>query len=199
MKQDEDLGVLRRIRTGQQRQPTDQTTSDQIPETQPPGALTPAPLSHSGILSHTQQVSGLTGLRRNLLQGIVDYALPSDDGSPMHPDQVMAMVAANATQARGVLLVGSAGVGKTRLCLEVSRRAVDQGWTVLHVTVGEPAVTTPDLFEAVVSTRSERVLVVLDYLNECQRVDVSAIRQRYLPQMSAAGITVAMLAACRPG
>jgi hypothetical protein len=35
MAQDEDLGVLRRVRTGQQRQSTDQTTSDQVPKTQP--------------------------------------------------------------------------------------------------------------------------------------------------------------------
>jgi hypothetical protein len=33
MAQDEDLGVLRRARTSQQRQPTNQTTGDQVPQT----------------------------------------------------------------------------------------------------------------------------------------------------------------------
>ena len=42
MAQDEDLGVLRRVRTGQQRQSTDQTTSDQVPQTHPHPTIMPA-------------------------------------------------------------------------------------------------------------------------------------------------------------
>ena len=109
------------------------------------------------------------------------FVPPSDMVAPAHPDQLLKNLSRAAGSGRGLLLVGGAGVGKTRTCFEVARRAIDQGWAVLYVTAGEPLVTTQQMYEAVQQTRCDRVLVVLDYLNECSGIDFQALRQRYLP------------------
>ena len=46
---------------------------------------------------------------------------------------------ADLGEGRGTVLVGEAGVGKTRLAREVSDRAERRGWAVLSITASRTA------------------------------------------------------------
>jgi hypothetical protein len=164
----------------------------------PRGALPDMHRPLSGIATYADMVAGLDGLQRNLLEGNLPYVPPGEPASPLSPSNLLTRLMVRTDEAPGVLLVGAAGVGKTRTCFEVARLAIQHGWAVLHVTSGEPAVTITEIHEAILQTRADRVLVVLDYLNEC-RIDLPAMRHRLLPAANRAGISLALLASCRPG
>src|SRR5689334_4014453 len=127
----------------------------------------PAVPAHSstGIHTHAEEIAGLTGLRRNLTGQFLPFVAPGQ-GAETHPDQLLSGLT-GTDGSPGVLLLGAAGTGKTRTCFEVGNRAVERGWTVLHVTPGEPLVTTDQLAEAIAAA-DDQVLVIIDYLNECQ-------------------------------
>jgi hypothetical protein len=154
------------------------------------------PAIPAGIHTHAEEIAGLTGLRRNLTGQFLPFVAP-EQNAETHPDQLLSRLARTDEQP-GVLLLGAAGTGKTRTCFEVGNRAVEQGWTVLHVTPGEPLVTTDQLAEAIARTDGQ-VLVIVDYLNECQGLDLVALRQRVLPDAQRAGTRVVLLASARPG
>ena len=92
-----------------------------------------------------------------------------------------------------MLLVGAAGVGKTRTCFEVATQAVNDGWAVMHVTAGEAAVRSDDLYEAIVAESADRILIVLDYLN-AYGLDLTTLRYRVLPDAERYGTKVAFIA-----
>ena len=124
-----------------------------------------------GIRTHAEEVAGLSGLRRNLTGKYLPF-VPPDAQDEAHPDQLFLKLSSDSGSA-GVLLVGAAGTGKTRTCFEVGDRAVAAGWSVLHVKPGEPLVTTDQLGEAIAAYG--QVLVIIDYLNECQGIDLDRL------------------------
>ncbi|TCB98337.1 serine protease [Micromonospora zingiberis] len=163
------------------------TSLDQV-EREPPQLLP------TGIIEHAE---ALTELADNLREDRLPYVSPADGHAATHPVRLLGRLDELAGQS-GLLLVGQAGIGKTRTCLEVAGRAVDAGWGVLHVRPGEPLVTTEQLIEVVTSTTDERLLIIIDYLN-LSGLDYPAIRHRLLPAARARGIRLALLGSARPG
>lgn len=155
------------------------------------------PISRSvGIRTHAEEVAGLSGLRRHLTSEYLPFVAPGPDDEA-HPERILSRLATRDGKG-GVLLVGVAGIGKTRICFEVGARAVASGWAVLHVIPGEPLVTTDQLATAI-EDAGDRVLVIIDYLNESAGIDLVSLRQRVLPEARARGQHVALLASARPG
>jgi len=70
------------------------------------------------------------------------------------------------TEFTGLVVTGAGGVGKTRLSLEIGRRAQKRGWTVLRVRTRLQKDTLYALGERL--TPAARVLLVIDYI-ETQR------------------------------
>ncbi|WBB53976.1 trypsin-like peptidase domain-containing protein [Verrucosispora sp. WMMD573] len=163
------------------------TSLDQV-EREPPQLLP------TGIVEHA---AALTELADNLRDDRLPYVSPADSDAATHPVQLLKRLDEQAGQS-GLLLVGQAGIGKTRTCLEVAGRAVDEGWRVLHVRPGEPLVTTEQLIEVVTGCTDERLLIIIDYLN-LSALDYPAIRYRLLPAARARGIRLALLGSARPG
>lgn len=62
----------------------------------------------------------------------------------------------------GLVIYGDGGIGKTRLCLEIGRKATALGWTVMRL-VGE---MVPEILDELVAWPGAegRLLLVLDYL-----------------------------------
>ncbi|SFD22778.1 hypothetical protein SAMN05216284_11366 [Micromonospora sediminimaris] len=163
------------------------TSLDQV-EREPPQLLP------TGIVEHAE---ALTELADNLRGDRLPYVSPADSDAATHPVRLLKRLDEQAGQS-GLLLVGQAGIGKTRTCLEVAGRAVDAGWRVLHVRPGEPLVTTEQLIEVVTGCADERLLIIIDYLN-LSALDYPAIRHRLLPAARARGIRLALLGSARPG
>ncbi|TDC85583.1 serine protease [Actinomadura sp. 7K507] len=156
------------------------------PPPEPEGALA------DGIVGHADEIRGLAGMRENLTR--MPFVPPAE-GADTHPRRLLSMLS-DRTDDRGVLLVGAAGVGKTRTCFEVGTLAEQQGWTVLHVRAGEPGVTAEQL-AASIGGASGDVLVIIDYLNECNELSLSALQARVLPDARRGGGRVALLASAR--
>ncbi|GAB3863198.1 hypothetical protein GCM10029963_71250 [Micromonospora andamanensis] len=154
----------------------------------------PPQLLPTGIVEHAE---ALTELADNLRDDRLPYVSPTDSDDATHPVRLLRRLDEQAGQS-GLLLVGQAGIGKTRTCLEVAGRAVDAGWRVLHVRPGEPLVTTEQLIEVVTGSADERLLIIIDYLN-LSALDYPAIRYRLLPAARARGIRLALLGSARPG
>ncbi|WP_143263169.1 hypothetical protein, partial [Amycolatopsis pretoriensis] len=151
----------------------------------------------SGIHTHIEEVNFLEGFRRNLLAANLPFVPPADESDPVHPRRLLDRLAMDAGLP-GVLLVGAAGVGKTRTCFEVAAQAVQAGWAVLHVTAGETAVTSSTLNQAIIEERADRILVVLDYLND-YRIDWLSLRNLISSDRARYGSKIAFIASCRPG
>ncbi|GHJ47599.1 hypothetical protein Cs7R123_49410 [Catellatospora sp. TT07R-123] len=151
--------------------------------------------SFNGIVEHMDEVRGLTGMAANLRIESLPYLAP-DPISNTHPDRILDELDRCASES-GTLLVGAAGIGKTRTCFEVGERAVSAGWQVLHVKAGKTPVTTEQLLSTILRGPS-RVLVIVDYLNE-SRLDLAALRHQVFPEARRRGIRLALLASARPG
>ena len=80
----------------------------------------------------------------------------------------------NISEKPGILLVGAGGVGKTRTTLEVARLAEEQGWRSRHVLPDEPGVTSEDLAR-IVLPGSSATLIIFDYLDQMQRLDLGSL------------------------
>ncbi|WP_154686004.1 hypothetical protein [Streptomyces himastatinicus] len=151
----------------------------------------------NGVVDHREEISGLIGIAANLRSEQLPFVAPNDT-SPAHPDQILTQLEETAGES-GILLLGPAGAGKTRVCLEVGDRALSAGWTVLHVKPGEPHVTTDQLISVLDKLANPRVLLIIDYINECHGLDFPAIRHRLLRKAASRGTRVAFLASARPG
>ncbi|WP_341716668.1 hypothetical protein QQG74_22135 [Micromonospora sp. FIMYZ51] len=154
----------------------------------------PAQLLPTGVVEHDE---ALTGLADHLRGDLLPYVPPADAGAATHPGRLLERLDELAGTC-GLLLVGQAGIGKTRTCFEVANCAVDAGWRVLHVRPGEPLVTTEQLLDVVTGATDERLLIIVDYLN-LSGLDYPAIRHRLLPAARARGIRLALLGSARPG
>ncbi|HEY0640130.1 MAG TPA: hypothetical protein VGD67_21070 [Pseudonocardiaceae bacterium] len=164
----------------------------------PQGVIPEHRLQLTGIHTHREEIAGLDGFRRNLLEGNLPFVPPTDPEDRTHPRRLLDELGADAGPP-GVLLVGAAGVGKTRTCFEVAGQAIQAGWAVLHVVPGDLGVTSAVLHQAIVAERADRVLVVLDYLNEYRGLDLPTLRNSVLADARRRGIKVAFIASCRPG
>ncbi|XXT15628.1 ATP-binding protein [Sorangium sp. So ce429] len=99
----------------------------------------------------------LTGLRRFLLPDALPFVAPPSD-SVTHPEHLLAKSLSRATAAV-LLLVGPAGIGKTRTLIEVARRAKIGGVAERFVPPGLP---DDALAEAVLRHDNDTLLVFDD-------------------------------------
>nr|WP_225954994.1 trypsin-like peptidase domain-containing protein [Kibdelosporangium phytohabitans] len=114
------------------------------------------------------------------------------------------------TERRGVLLVGAAGAGKTRLAVEIAHLATEKGWPVWltrspgHSQLpGISKLSVEDLRKVVFSPdsrKAQHVLVVLDYLDSYhQNLDFEDLQRLVDDAFHNDGIRVMLLATARPG
>ncbi|MEU9605631.1 serine protease [Streptomyces sp. NPDC048057] len=154
-----------------------------------------APVGRGRIRPHTDVVRGLLGRRSYLDQDRLPFVHPGTDHAS-HPDRLFARL--GTPGARGALLIGPAGSGKTRTCFEVAQRAVRAGWHVLHVQ-SDSAVTVDDVARTSLTGGHRRVLLVMDYLDACPQVDLRVLADELLPQARRRGVALACVASVRPG
>jgi hypothetical protein len=163
------------------------------------GEFTSAPRRFTGIRTHSEEVVSLEGLQRNLLDSELPFVPPTDPDAVTAPRKLLERLAQD-TGLPGILLIGAAGVGKTRTCFEVAAQAVRDGWAVMHVSDSDAAVTSADLHEAILAERADRVLIVLDYINYYHRnLGLTTLRHHVLRDLARRNTKVALVAACRPG
>ena len=130
--------------------------------------------------------------RRFLQQEALGFLTPGRD-HPADPDRLMRQLG-DAENGRGVLLVGVAGLGKSRTCHEVAERADAAGWQVLHV-LANPSTTTSDIkYELAAVTRP--ALLIVDYLDVCSGLDLHEL-STWISNRAGAG-SVKLLATARP-
>ena len=152
----------------------------------------------TGILSHTDYVAGLVGFRGFLLPEQLPFVYPPQD-DPSHPDviyQRLCEFRKPTASLRGILVVGSGGVGKSRTSLQVAELAQQDGWRVLHIQPTDSILTVEDLAPIVLSS-NEPVLLVFDYLDQMD-FDLGAFRRSLLPDAASRHLPVAILANSRP-
>ncbi|MBF0284440.1 MAG: hypothetical protein HQL51_08270 [Magnetococcales bacterium] len=147
------------------------------------------------VISHADYVQGLTGFQAYLLEEHLPFVPPGLE-KEFHPERLWETLQQLAGK-QGVLLVGKGGVGKTRTLLEVSQRASDAEWRVLHVRALEPGVTVQKLAKIVLSGK-DPTLLTFDYLERMPHLDLGAIRRALLPEAANKGIPLALLADTRP-
>ncbi|QFZ20274.1 hypothetical protein [Saccharothrix syringae] len=152
-----------------------------------------APRRSRGILTHRERLAGLSRRNTNLTADRLAFVPPGDH--PADPARLFAALRGRFDD-RGVVLVGPAGAGKTRTCLEVAALAEAQGWRVLHLLAGEYSVE--QVADAVLDGTSP-ALVLIDYLSDCRGLDYSDLRTWLVPTARARGVEVAVLATARPG
>ncbi|WP_393058751.1 trypsin-like peptidase domain-containing protein [Streptomyces sp. LN549] len=146
------------------------------------------------VISQHELIDGLPDFKKNLTPDRLAFVSPGSD-HPAEPEKLFVRLV-NARDT-GVLLVGAAGTGKTRTCLEVGRLALEACWRVLHVVPGEEESVTTRIAQEVFAEPTP-VLVVVDYLNEAQ-LDLTALRRQLLPEARRRHVHVALLASVRPG
>jgi len=96
------------------------------------------------------------------------------------------------------LLVGRAGAGKTRACIEVGDLARQDGWRVLHVVAGA-GLTRRDLDECVRDDPAARTLLILDQADGLHRIDPWEFLCRAEPEVNRRGGALRVLASTRRG
>ncbi|MFJ2092073.1 trypsin-like peptidase domain-containing protein [Streptomyces sp. NPDC087901] len=146
------------------------------------------------VISQGELIDGLPDFKKNLTPDRLAFVSPGSE-HPAEPENLFVRLV-NARDT-GVLLVGAAGTGKTRTCLEVGRLALEACWRVLHVVPGEEESVTAKIAQEVFAEPTP-VLVVVDYLNEAQ-LDLTALRRQLLPEARRRHVHVALLASVRPG
>jgi hypothetical protein len=148
------------------------------------------------ILTYSEYRASLNGFREYLLGSRLPFVSPGL-ASPTSPESLFSTLVNNSDKP-GVLLVGAGGVGKTRTSLEVARLAEQQGWRSLHVLPDEPGITSEDLASMVLPGNSA-TLLVFDYLDQMQQLDLGALRRYLIPQAEQRGMQLRLFANCRPG
>ncbi|MFD4671357.1 hypothetical protein ACFWNN_16600 [Lentzea sp. NPDC058450] len=162
------------------------------------GEFVSAPRRSGKIRTHTEEVTSLDGLRRNLLDSELPFVPPTDPHAVTAPRKLLDRLEEDAGLP-GILLIGAAGVGKTRTCFEVAAQAVRDGWAVMHVSDSNAAVTSADVHNAILAERADRVLVVLDYINYYyEHLGLTALKDE-VGEFARRNTKVAFIAACRPG
>ncbi|MFE9424772.1 hypothetical protein ACFYNO_17570 [Kitasatospora sp. NPDC006697] len=154
------------------------------------------------IRTHADEVARLRGKGSYLAQEKLKFVSPGDGSDPKRLLRSLARLTTSASgqdTKRGILLVGPAGAGKTRTCFEVAKAALAQNppWQVLHVARSSE-VSTEDVLAAVREQAGrERVLLVFDYLDSYDGVNLQALGEAL--QAEDPEGRVACLASVRPG
>lgn len=172
--------------------PTGVRPHDRMRPVAPNPRQEPAP---DTVLTHREFVAGL-GPMKNLTPDRLAFVTPGAE-HPSHPDRLLAALR-KRTNDRGILLVGPAGVGKSRTCLEVAELAEASGMRALHVQGGEPAATVEHIHDAVLADPSP-ALVVIDYLSDCHGLRLADLGTRLFQKARGQGVEVALLATARSG
>ena len=149
------------------------------------------------IVDHATYLNRLSGFREYLLPSKLEFVQPTLDAS-FHPERVLQQIEV-ADKNHGVLLVGAGGVGKTRTAIEVGTQAANAGWRVLHILPDEPGIETENLAETVLPYSNSRTLLILDYIDQMQRLDLGSLRRSLVPAANERGIKLRLLANARPG
>jgi hypothetical protein len=167
----------------------------QAPQPTPaePAADRPGPPAGS-VLTHDDLTRKLSA--ENLYgTGMQVPFLSPGKGHSADPAQVLCDLKSCDDQV--VLLVGRAGAGKTRTCMEVANLAQDDGWRVLHVVAG-PRTARRDLKGTVLRDPTARTLLVVDNADRCQRVDLWRFLHEVGATVAYQGGELRLLAATRP-
>ncbi len=147
------------------------------------------------VLNLKKYLSRLSGVKQYLKKSELEFVAPLLD-NPCHPNQIMKRL--NQTIDKpGILIDGAGGVGKTRTMLEVSQIAEEQGWRVLFVLPNEPLVTVERLAEVILPYKN-KTLLVFDYLDQMQNLDLGMLHRSFFPQAKERGVRLALLANSRP-
>ena len=150
----------------------------------------------SGILSHAEYLASLSGFREYMLSSKLPFVSPAADDSTA-PDALFRTLAGKPDKP-GILLVGAGGVGKTRTSLEVAHLAERAGWRSLHIIPVESEVTSEDLAR-VVLPGDQPTLLIFDYLDQMQWLDLGALRRSLIPRAEQRGIQIRLFGNSRPG
>ena len=153
-------------------------------------------IGSSAILSHDEYIATLSGFREYMLSSKLPFVSPSA-GDSTAPDALFRTLSGDPDKP-GILLVGAGGVGKTRTSLEVARLAEQAGWRSLHVMPDESEVTSEDLAR-VVLPGGQPTLLIFDYLDQMQWLDLGALRRSLIPRAEQRGIRLRLFGNSRPG
>jgi len=149
------------------------------------------------ILDHATYLNRLSGFREYLVPSKLEFVQPTLDAS-FHPERILQELESSGKDY-GVLLVGGGGVGKTRTAIEVGTHAANGGWRVLHVLPDEPGIETENLAEIVLPYSTGQTLLIFDYIDQMQRLDLGSLRRSLIPSANERGIQLRLLANARPG
>ncbi|MCO5974809.1 ATP-binding protein [Actinoallomurus soli] len=147
------------------------------------------------VLTHEEILQGLRSRHTFLLDNELPFAGP---GADHEADPARLLARLSAADPPGVLIIGPAGAGKTRTCLEVAAIAHAQGWRVLHV-LASPEVTVEHLSADLLESGHGRILLIFDHLDGYSQLDLRALADEFLADAKRSEIDVALLASTRPG
>ena len=150
----------------------------------------------SAVRSHAEHLASLSGFSEYMLSSKLPFVRPSA-GDLTAPDELFRILSGEPEKP-GVLLVGAGGVGKTRTSLEVARVAEQAGWRSLHIMPEEKEVTSEGLAR-VVLPGDQPTLLIFDYLDQMQWLDLGALRRSLIPRAEQRGIRIRLLGNSRPG
>ena len=154
-------------------------------------------LGLTNIISLSEYRASLAGFRRFLSSINLPFQAPPH-GNPCHPEELLKTLE-TSVDARGVLLAGAGGVGKTRTTFETAQLADSRDWRVIYVLPGQPAVSAEKVVEAVLAHGAGKTMVVIEYLDQMQELDLGALRRHLIQTSAQRGIQFGLMANCRPG
>ncbi|WP_158104714.1 MULTISPECIES: trypsin-like peptidase domain-containing protein [Streptomyces] len=162
-----------------------------------PDEGTPRPVR--GVRTHAQELARGANKKKYLTEDRLPFVHPQQGRHPADPDNLWArLTAPSPGPARGVILIGPAGAGKTRTCFEVAALADRaDGWRVLHIAA-DARVTAADLVAAVSMPPRQNVLLVFDYLDTYAELNLTHLVDE-LEERESPGTRVACIASVRPG
>ena len=148
------------------------------------------------ILDHETHLASLSGFRRYLLKSQLQF-VGTGWSRPVAPSPIATEPRIGGRQERHPFGGGGrsgqdqdlAGSGQSGGGARLARLAPPTGRTSGH---------GKDIAETVLP-QPRRTLLVFDYLDQMQHLDLGVIRRRLLPDAAARGNTVALLANARPG
>ncbi len=154
-------------------------------------------LAITNILSLSDYRDSLAGFRRFLTQAGLPFQEPIP-GHPTHPEELLKRLE-TSSDARGVLLAGAGGVGKTRTTFETAQLGESRGWRVIYVLPGQPVVTADKVIEAALAHGPGKTMVVIEYFDQMQELDLGVLRRHLIQASHQRGIEFGIIANCRPG
>ncbi|MGW1801835.1 hypothetical protein ACWCQN_39475 [Streptomyces sp. NPDC001984] len=157
------------------------------------------------LRTHDEALTHLGAKGKFLTKDRLPY-LPPDPGHKASPGKILTRLTGTSdsvgygTPLRGVLLTGPAGAGKTRTCLEVAQRAVDEDWEVFHPRP-DTDLRAEQLLDGVreaVSGHEGQVLLVLDYVDRYHSLNLRDLAA-LLDAEAEHGLRISCVASVRPG